>query len=102
MSSNVFPIDQARAGHVPAVAYDQAVQQAGPGGPAPVIVIQAPAPQKQYAPLILAGVVGGGLVVAMLLAVAVVAVAVGIGAISAAIGWIVIKSLMGSAAKGGK
>ncbi|MER5733946.1 hypothetical protein ABT084_37420 [Streptomyces sp. NPDC002138] len=100
--STHLPVDQARAGHIPAVAYDQAVQQAGPGGPAPVIVIQAPAPPKQYAPLILAGVVGGGLVVAMLLAVAVVAVAVGIGAISAAIGWIVIRSLMNSHVKGAK
>ncbi|WP_461712960.1 hypothetical protein, partial [Streptomyces sp. DSM 41029] len=45
---------------------------------------ERPAPaaqqQKPYGPLLLAGVVGGGLVVALLLAVAVVAVAVGIGA----------------------
>lgn len=100
--SNVvpFPSDQARAGHIPAAAYDQAIAQSG--GQPPVIVIQAPAPQKQYGPLLLAGVVGGGLVVAMLLAVAVVAVAVGIGAISCAIGWLVIRSLVNTQQKGGK
>ncbi|MGW1496820.1 hypothetical protein [Streptomyces sp. NPDC002402] len=98
MSAHIIPFDQARAGHVPAAMYDQAVQQAGPGAPAPVIVIQAPAPQKQYGPLLLAGVVGGGLVVALLLAVAVVAVAVGVGAVSCSIGWLVIRNL----AKGGK
>ncbi|WP_461712899.1 hypothetical protein, partial [Streptomyces sp. DSM 41029] len=61
----------------------------------------APAAQQQkpYGPLLLAGVVGGGLVVALLLAVAVVAVAVGIGAVSCTVGWLVIRNL---SAKGGK
>ncbi|CAI4175604.1 hypothetical protein ABWI13_32260 [Streptomyces koyangensis] len=95
------PIEQATAGHIPAALYQQAVQQAGPGAPAPVIVVQAPAAQQQkpYGPLLLAGVVGGGLVVALLLAVAVVAVAVGIGAVSCTVGWLVIRNL---SAKGGK
>lgn len=88
-----FPVDQARAGHVPAEAYDQAMRHGG--GQPPVIVVQAPAPQRQYGPLLLAGVVGGGLVVALLLAVAVVAVAVGVGAVSCTIGWLVIKNLAG-------
>lgn len=98
MSANLIPTEQARAGHVPAAAYDQAVQHA-PAGQAPVIVVQAPAPPKQYGPLLLAAVVGGGLVVAMLLALAVVATAVAVGAVSCTIGWLVIRNL---AAKGGK
>lgn len=97
MSAHLIPTDQAAAGHAPAVAYDQAVQHGG--GQAPVIVVQAPAPQKQYGPLLLAGVVGGGLVVALLLALAVVATAVAVGAVSCTVGWLVIRNL---AAKGGK
>ena len=88
-----FPTEQARAGHVPAAAYDQAV--AASGGQPPVIVVQAPAQPRQYAPLILAGAVGGGLVVALLLALAVVATAVAVGALSCSIGWLVIRRLAG-------
>lgn len=100
MSARVipFPTDQVRAGHVPAAAYHQAVTASGSGQP-PMILVQAPAPQRQYGPLLLAGVVGCGAVVALLLAVAVVAVAVGVGSVSCAIGWLVIKNLT---AKGGK
>lgn len=97
MSSQVIPIDQNRAGHVPATAYDQAVQHA-PAGQAPVIVLQAPAPQRQYGPLLLAAAVGGGLLVSVLLALAVVAAAVAVGAVSCTVGWLVVRNL---AAKGG-
>ena len=97
MSAHLIPTEQAAAGHVPAVAYDQAVQHGG--GQAPVIVVQAPAPQKQYGPLLLAGVVGGGLVVALLLALAVVATAVAVGAVACTVGGLVIRHL---AAKGGQ
>lgn len=90
MSREILP--QAAAGHVPAAVYEEAVARSG--GYQPVIVVQAPAAQRQVAPLVLAGVVGGGLVVAVLLAVAVVAVAVGIGAISCTIGWLVIRQLV--------
>ncbi|WP_331718770.1 hypothetical protein OG379_41435 (plasmid) [Streptomyces sp. NBC_01166] len=66
----------------------------------PYVIVQqaAPAPSwtRQHAGQIVAAGGAGVLVVAVLLAVAVVAVAVGIGAISCAIGWLVIKSLMGS------
>jgi hypothetical protein len=98
--SSTLPIQQCAAGHVPAVAYDQAVAQAAGTGQAPVIVVQAPAPPKQYGALLLAATVGGGLVVAMLLAVSVVAIAVGIGAISCTVGWLVIRSLL-NGTKGG-
>lgn len=97
MSAQVIPFDQNRAGHVPAAAYDQAVQHA-PAGQAPVIVLQAPAPQRQYGPLLLAAAVGGGLLVSVLLALAVVAAAVAVGAVSCTVGWLVIRNL---AAKGG-
>lgn len=93
MSREILP--QAAAGHVPAAVYDEAVARSG--GYQPVIIMQAPPAPKQYGPLLLAATVGGGLVVAALLAVAVVAVAVGVGAISCTIGWLVIRQL---AAKG--
>lgn len=69
---------------------------------APVVIVQqAPEPSwlRQHAGQIIAAGGAGALVVAVLLAVALVAVAVGIGAISCAIGWYVIKSLMGSDSK---
>ena len=91
MSAQIIPLDQARAGHVPATAYDQAVQHTG--GQAPVIVLQQPAPQRQYGPLLLAATVGGGLLVAVLLALAVVATAVAVGAVSCTVGWLVIRNL---------
>ncbi|MEU1224846.1 hypothetical protein [Streptomyces microflavus] len=70
--------------------------------PAYVIVQQAaPAPSwlRQHAGQLVAAGGAGALVVAVLLAVAIVAVAVGIGAISCALGWLVIKSLMGPQTK---
>ncbi|MFC8500648.1 hypothetical protein ACFVDU_32550 [Streptomyces albidoflavus] len=77
-----------------ALSAPQSLQQP----PAYVVVQQAaPAPSwlRQHSGQLIAGAGAGVLVVALLLAVAVVAVAVGIAAISAAIGWLVIKSLMG-------
>lgn len=65
--------------------------------PAYVIVQQAPAEPswlRQHAGQLIAAGGAGALVVVTLLAVALVAVAVGIGAISTALGWFVIKSLM--------
>ncbi|MXG30503.1 hypothetical protein [Streptomyces sp. YIM 132580] len=78
-----------------ALSVPQSLQQ-----PSPYVIVQqaAPAPSwaRQHAGQIVAAGGAGVLVVAVLLAVAVVAVAVGIGAISCAIGWLVIKTLMGS------
>jgi hypothetical protein len=69
----------------------------------PIVVIQQAAPPeswlKAHAGQLVAGFGAGGLVVAALLAVALVAVAVGIGAICAAIGFMVIKSLLGQESK---
>lgn len=81
-----------------ALSVPQSAQQA----PAYVIVQQAaPEPSwlRQHAGQLVAAGGAGALVVAVLLAVAVVAVAVGIGAISCAVGWLVIKSLMGPQTK---
>ncbi|WP_433860281.1 hypothetical protein [Streptomyces kronopolitis] len=70
---------------------------------ASVVVVQQQAPQpswlKAHAGQLIAGAGAGGLVIAVLLAVAVVAVAIGIGAISCALGWLVIKSLIGDQSK---
>jgi hypothetical protein len=72
-------------------------------GATPVVIVQQPAPApswlRQHAGQLIAAGGAGALVVAVLLAVALVAVAVGIGAISCAIGWWVIKSLMGPDSK---
>ncbi|MEU4986810.1 MULTISPECIES: hypothetical protein [Actinomycetes] len=77
-----------------ALSVPQSLQQ-----PAPYVIVQqaAPAPSwlRQHAGQLVAAGGAGALVVAVLLAVAIVAVAVGIGAISCALGWLVIKSLMG-------
>ena len=66
----------------------------------PVVVVQQAAPEpswlKTHGGQLIAAGGAGVLVVAVLLAVAVVAVAVGIGAISCALGWLVIKSLIGA------
>jgi hypothetical protein len=93
----------------PTRLYDPTPTVVGPGQvlmPAqgyqsPTIVINqaAPLPKSwlsEHSGQIIAGLGAGGLVVAALLAVAIVAVAVGIGAISCAIGWLVIRSLMGT------
>lgn len=68
-----------------------------------IVVLQQQAPEpswlKAHAGQLIAGAGAGALVVAVLLAVALVAVAIGIGAISCAIGWYVIKSLMGPETK---
>lgn len=66
-----------------------------------VIQQQPPAPSwlRQHAGQLIAAGGAGALVVAVLLAVALVAVAIGIGAISCAIGWYVLKSLMGPQTK---
>ncbi|WP_033314677.1 hypothetical protein [Streptomyces iakyrus] len=68
-----------------------------------IVVVQQQAPEpswlRQHAGQLVAAGGAGALVVAVLLAVALVAVAVGIGAISCAIGWCVIKSLMGPNSK---
>ncbi|WP_407841861.1 hypothetical protein ACE1OC_41580 (plasmid) [Streptomyces sp. DSM 116496] len=77
-----------------ALSVPQSLQQP----PAYVIVQQAPVQPswlRQHAGQLVAAGGAGALVVAVLLAVAVVAVAIGIGAISCALGWLVIKSLMG-------
>ncbi|MFF6787344.1 hypothetical protein [Streptomyces sp. NPDC012510] len=66
--------------------------------PAYVIVQQAaPEPSwlRQHGGQLIAAGGAGALVIAVLLAVAVVAVAVGIGAVSCALGWLVIKTLLG-------
>ncbi|GAA3262764.1 hypothetical protein GCM10010260_84320 [Streptomyces filipinensis] len=69
----------------------------------PVVIIQQAAPEqswlKAHAGQLIAAGGAGAIVVAVLLAVAVVAIAVGIGAISCALGWFVIKSLMGQSEK---
>lgn len=96
----------------PTRVYDPTPILIGPGqslSPAqgyqsPVIVVQQAAPVQQswlkaHSGELVAGFGAGGLVIAALLAVAVVAVAVGIGAISCAIGFYVIKSLIGSETK---
>lgn len=70
--------------------------------PGYVIVQQAatrPSWTREHAGQIVAAGGAGVLVVGVLLAVAVVAVAIGIGAISCALGWLVIKSLMGPDSK---
>ncbi|MEV0938716.1 hypothetical protein AB0J05_49650 [Streptomyces phaeochromogenes] len=71
--------------------------------PPAYVIVQQAAPQpswlSQNGGKLIAGAGAGALVVAVLLAVAVVAVAVGVGAISLAIGWYVIKSLMGPETK---
>lgn len=68
-----------------------------------IVVVQQQPPAvswlRQHGGQLIAAGGAGALVVAVLLAVALVAVAVGIGAISCAIGWYVIKSLMGPQTK---
>jgi hypothetical protein len=81
-----------------ALSAPQSLQQP----PTYVIVQQAPTETSwlaQNAGKLIAGAGAGGLVVAVLLAVAVVAIAIGVGAISCAIGYCVIKTLMGSQTK---
>lgn len=69
----------------------------------PVVVVQQAAPEpswlKAHGGQLIAAGGAGALVVAVLLAVAVVAVAIGLGAISLAVGWLVIKSLIGDQRK---
>ncbi|MER6195744.1 MULTISPECIES: hypothetical protein [Streptomyces] len=69
------------------------------GQPLPYVIVQQapvePSWLRQHGGQIIAAGGAGALVVAVLLAVAVVAVAIGIGAISCALGWLVIKSLIG-------
>lgn len=80
------------------LSYGQALRPAE-GFPQPFVVVQQQAPQtswfKAHGGQLVAAGGAGVLVVAVLLAIAVVAVAVGIGAISCAIGWVVLKGLMG-------
>ena len=95
---NEYLPTQQQAGHVPSAIYTQAMQQAAPGAGQPVIVVQAPQPQRRYGGLLLTAGIGGVLLIGLLLSIAVVATAVAVGAISCSIGWLVIRGLM----KGGK
>jgi hypothetical protein len=67
--------------------------------PPTCVIVQQSAPEpswlRQHSGQLIAAGGAGAIVVAVLLAVAVVAVAVGIGAISCAIGWYVLKTLVG-------
>ncbi|MFD7615311.1 hypothetical protein [Streptomyces sp. NPDC059828] len=83
---------------IPNAAYGALSVPQSPSQPSYVIVQQA-APElswlRQHGGQLIAAGGAGVLVLAGLLAVAVVAVAVSVGAISCALGWLVIKSLMG-------
>jgi hypothetical protein len=97
---------------VPTAVYDSQPVIVGPGqalspaqgytGPQ-IVVMQQAAPEvswlKAHSGQLVAGAGAGTILVAVLLAVAVVAVAVTIGIVSATVGLIVIKSLMGGTKK---
>jgi hypothetical protein len=65
----------------------------------PLIVVQQTPPAdswlKAHSGQLIAAGGAGAIVVAVLLAAAVVAIAVGVGAISCALGWLVIRSVIG-------
>jgi hypothetical protein len=83
---------------IPNAAYGPLSVSQGLGQPPAYVIVQQAAPEpswlRQHGGQLIAAGGAGVLVLAGLLAVAVVAVAVSVGAISCALGWLVIKSVM--------